>query len=69
MPRTASRGHFHSAGKRTAEAVQHEVGRLLQVVLAEVRKSGQMDMEATEMLVRGSMHRAGTEILGRLLSI
>ena len=27
-----------------------------------------MDLEAIEMLVRGSMHRAGAEILGRLLS-
>ncbi|HLB93490.1 MAG TPA: ISKra4 family transposase [Terriglobales bacterium] len=27
-----------------------------------------MDLEAVEMLVRGSMHRAGAEILGRLLS-
>jgi hypothetical protein len=27
-----------------------------------------VDLEAVEMLVRGSMHRAGAEILGRLLS-
>lgn len=36
--------------------------------MAGARKSGQIDLEAVEMLVRGSMHRAGAEILGRLLS-
>ncbi len=37
--------------------------------MAEVRETGPLDLEAIEMLVRGSMHRAGAEILGRLLSI
>jgi hypothetical protein len=36
--------------------------------LAGCRKTGQVDLEAVERLVRGSMHRAGAEILGRLLS-
>jgi len=45
------------------------VSRLLQLIYAGVGKTGQLDLEAVEMLVRGSMHRAGAEILGRLLSI
>jgi hypothetical protein len=44
------------------------VSRLLQVVFAGVHKSGQVDLEAVETLVRGSMHRAGAALLGRLLS-
>jgi hypothetical protein len=38
------------------------------VILAGCRKTGQLDLEAVETLVRGSMHRAGASILGRLLS-
>jgi len=38
------------------------------VVFAGCRKTGRVDLEAVELLVRGSMHRAGAEILGRLLS-
>jgi hypothetical protein len=38
------------------------------VVFAGGRKTGRLDLEAVELLVRGSMHRAGAEILGRLLS-
>jgi len=38
------------------------------VIFAGVRKTGQVDLEAIEMLVRGSLHRAGAEILSRLLS-
>ncbi len=45
------------------------MSRLLQLIYAGVGKTGQLDLEAVEMLVRGSMHRAGAEILGRLLSI
>ena len=41
---------------------------MLQVVFAGVRKTGEIDLEAVEMLVRGSMHRAGAELLGRLIS-
>lgn len=44
------------------------MNRLLQVVFAGGRKSGRLDLEAVELLVRGSMHRAGAELLGRLLS-
>jgi hypothetical protein len=43
------------------------VSRLLQVVFAGSRKSGQVDLEAIEMLVRDSVHRAGAAALKRLL--
>jgi hypothetical protein len=45
------------------------VSRLLQVVFAGSRKTGQVDLEAVEMLVRDSMHRAGAAALERLLSL
>ncbi len=38
------------------------------MIFAGCRKTGQMDLEAIETLVRGSMHRAGASMLGRLLS-
>lgn len=38
------------------------------MVFAGGRKTGRLDLEAVELLVRGSMHRAGAEVLGRLLS-
>jgi hypothetical protein len=38
------------------------------VIFCGARKSGQIDLEAIETLVRGSMHRAGAAILQRLLS-
>jgi uncharacterized protein UPF0236 len=41
---------------------------LLQVVFTGASKSGGVDLESVEMLVRGSMHRAGAQMLGRLLS-
>ena len=31
------------------------------------RKTGKVDLEAVEMAVRGAMHRAGADALGRLL--
>jgi hypothetical protein len=37
------------------------------VVFTGSRKTGQLDLEAVEMAVRGSMHRAGTAVLGPLL--
>ena len=40
----------------------------MQVVFTEVRKTGVVDLEAVEMLVRGSMHRAGSNVLNRVLS-
>ena len=63
LPSPSGRGDAHAAGKKTAEAIQREVAqevnRLLQVVFAGCRKTGQSDLEAVEMLVRESMHRAG----------
>jgi len=40
----------------------------LEVIFTGCRKTGQLDLEAVETLVRGSMHRAGASLLGRLLS-
>jgi hypothetical protein len=40
----------------------------LEVIFAGCRKTGQLDLEAVETLVRSSMHRAGASLLGRLLS-
>jgi hypothetical protein len=51
------------------QEVQEEVNRLLQVIFTGWRKTGQLDLEAVEMAVRGAMHRAGAAALGRLLSI
>ena len=38
------------------------------MIFSGLRKSGQLDLEAVELLIRGSMHRAGAAILGRLLA-
>jgi hypothetical protein len=71
LPLAAGGGDPDDAGKKTAEAIQleisQEVTRLLHVVVTGYRKSGQMDMEAVEMLVRESIHRAGAMALERLL--
>jgi hypothetical protein len=40
----------------------------LQVVFTGWRKTGRLDLEAVEMVVRGAMHRAGAEAVGKLLS-
>jgi len=45
------------------------VSRLLQVVFTGRRNSGKVDLEAVEMLVRNTMHRAGAAVLERLLSM
>ena len=45
------------------------MSRLLQVVFTGRRNSGKVDLEAVEMLVRTSMHRAGAAALERLLSM
>lgn len=45
------------------------MSRLLQVVFNGRRASGKLDLEAVEMLVRASMHRAGVAALERLLSM
>ena len=45
------------------------MSRLLQVVFTGRRNSGKVDLEAVEMLVRTSMHRAGAAALEHLLSM
>jgi len=40
----------------------------LQVILTAWRKTGQLDLEAVEMAVRGAMHRSGAQTVGKLLS-
>ena len=41
----------------------------MQVLFTGWRKTGEVDLEAVEMAVRGAMHRAGGAALGRLLSL
>ena len=60
-----------SAGKKTAvavlEEVTHEVGQWLQVLFNGRRKTGHVDLEASEMMLRSAMHRAGAAGLRQLL--
>ena len=57
--------------KKTAEAIQQEVarevGQLLRIIFHGRRKSGHLDLEATEMAVRSALHQAGAMALTRLL--
>jgi hypothetical protein len=41
---------------------------LLAVIFTGWRKSGKLDLEGVEMATRAAMHRAGTVVLGQLLS-
>ena len=41
----------------------------MQVIFTGWRKTGEVDLDAVEMAVRGAMHRAGAAALGRLLSL
>ncbi|HEY6291755.1 MAG TPA: ISKra4 family transposase [Terriglobia bacterium] len=58
-------------GKKTAEAIRQEIGRevdqVLRVVFQERRKTGRIDLEATEMAMRAALHRAGATALTQLL--
>ena len=60
-----------SGGKKTAvavlEEVTHEVGQWLRVLLNDRHKTGHIDMEASEMMLRSAMHRAGAAGLTQLL--
>jgi hypothetical protein len=53
------------------EAIQQEVARevnqLLRVIFSGNRRSGHLDLEATEMVVRSAMHQAGASVLAKLL--
>ena len=44
-----------------------EIDQLLRVILADLRKSGRLDLEAVEMATRTAMHRAGAAVLTELL--
>jgi len=49
------------------EEIGREVDQLLRVVFQERRKTGRIDLEATEMAVRAALHRAGATALSQLL--
>jgi hypothetical protein len=71
LPGSTGRGYSHAAGKKTAEAIQQEVaqevGRIVQIVFGDWHKTGRIDLEAVELLVRDSMHHAGALAVQRLL--
>jgi hypothetical protein len=71
LPSSTSGGDSHTAGKKTAEAIQREVaqevGRIVQIVFGDWHKTGTIDLEAVELLVRDSMHHAGAMTVQRLL--
>jgi hypothetical protein len=60
-----------TAGKKTAaailEEVFHEIDRLLHVLFNGRRKTGYVDLEATEMMMRSAMHRVGAAGITELL--
>jgi hypothetical protein len=60
-----------SGGKKTAaavlEEVTREVGQWLNVLFRGRRKTGHMDLEASEILIRSAMHRAGAVGITQLL--
>ncbi len=57
--------------KKKAEVIRQEITReveqLLRVVFQSRRKTGRVDLEALETLVRSAMHRAGAAALSELL--
>ena len=55
--------------KRQKRSSRQEIGRLLRVIFAGWRKTGSIDLEAVEMLVRDSMHQLGPATLSHLLSL
>ena len=61
------------AGKKTAAAVYEEVTReieqWLRVLFSAQRKTGHVDLEAVEMLVRSGLHRAGAAGLTAMLEV
>lgn len=60
-----------AGGKKTAAAIHaeinREVDRLLHVIFNGRRKTGHVDLEASEMLMRSAMHQAGAAGLTQLL--
>lgn len=71
MPGPAG-GNRRARGKKTAEAIQQEVAaeitRLLEIVFADQRKQTGVDLEAMEIAVRSTMHRAGASVIEKLLN-
>jgi hypothetical protein len=71
LPLAPGRAIVDAAGKKTADAIQQEVAReieqLLRTLFTGVRKTGHLDLEAVEMLVRSAMHHAGATALTELL--
>ena len=61
------------AGKKTAVAVHEEIARevdqWLRVLFSGQRKTGHVDLEAVEMMVRSGMHRAGAAGLQAMLAV
>lgn len=58
-------------GKKTAAAIHQEIARevdrWLHVLFNGRRKTGQVDLEAIEMLMRSAMHQAGAAGITELL--
>src|SRR6266576_1880994 len=72
LPFAASRGGVRNgAEKKTIEAIRQEITReveaFLRVVFEDRRKTGRLDLEATEMAMRSALHRAGAAALSQLL--
>ena len=60
-----------TGGKKTAaavlEEVTREVGQWLNILFRGRRKTGQMDLEASEIMIRSAMHRVGAVGITQLL--
>ncbi|MGB7025212.1 MAG: ISKra4 family transposase [Candidatus Acidiferrales bacterium] len=49
------------------QEITREVEQFLRVVFEDRRKTGRLDLEATEMAMRSALHRAGAAVLSQLL--
>jgi hypothetical protein len=71
LPGATGGGYLVAGGKKTAEAIRQEVARevdqLLRAVFTGMGKTGHLDLEAVEMLIRSAMHRAGASALTQFL--
>ena len=56
-----------SRKKKAEQEVTREVDQLLRSIFTGIRKTGQLDLEAVEMLIRSAMHQAGAHALTELL--
>jgi hypothetical protein len=68
---TPGGGYSFARGKKTAEAIRQEITRevdqLLRIIFHGRRKTGHLDLEDIEMLMRSAMHQAGAAALTKLL--